>query len=158
AWPPPPATIERWPLPPDDDTALPGLIPHPAARAGVARWQLETRRPRKPLASLAWSPDRRFLACATMERLVRIYETGQLDLVRVLVGSEGPIACVAWSPDGTLVATGSQDGGVRLWKPDGTPGALLEGHRARVTGLAWRPDSKQLASASLDTSARILNA
>ena len=154
-WPPPPASIEPWPSPPDDDSTLPGLIPNPAERGGVGRWQIETRRPRKPIIALAWSPDRRLIACASMERLVRIYETARFDLVRVLVGDKGPVSTVAWSPDGKQLATGSEDGTVQLWDADGTPGLFLRGHSARVTGLAWSRDGKQLASASLDTSVRL---
>jgi len=154
-WLPPPASLEPWPSPPDDDGGLPGLIPRPAARTGVGRWQIETRRPRKSIIALAWSPDRRLIACASMERLVRIYETGRFDLVRVLVGDKGPVTAVAWSPDGKQLATGSDDGTVQLWEADGTPGLFLRGHSARVTGLAWSRDGKQLASASLDTSVRL---
>ena len=155
SWPPPPAKIESWPVPIDDDSGLPGLIPHPAPRAGLTHWQIETRRPRKAIVSLAWSPDRRFLACASTERLVRIYDTARLDLVRVLVGNDGPIAVVAWSPDGKQLATGSDDGTVRMWGSDGNPGPILSGHSARITSLAWQRDGNQLASSSLDTSARL---
>jgi WD40 repeat protein len=154
-WPAPPASIEPWPSPPDDDDGLPGLIPHPAVLAGLGRWQIETRRPRKSLIALAWSPDRRLIACASTERLVRIYETTRFDLVRVLVGDKAPISAVAWSPDGQQLATGSEDGTVQLWAADGTPGQALRGHIARVTGLAWSRDGKQLASASLDTKVRL---
>jgi WD40 repeat protein/serine/threonine protein kinase len=155
AWPPPPAVNPSWPLPPDDEDQLPGLIPHPTPLAGMARWQIATRRPRKTLVALAWSPDHRRLACASTECLVRIYDAARLDLVGVLVSQGEPFACVAWSPDGQQLATGSTDGTVQLWAADGKPGALVQGHSARVTGLAWNHDGTQLASASLDTSVRL---
>jgi len=114
-WPPPPATIAPWPFPPPEGDTLPGLIPEPARRAGLGRWQIETRWPRGWVASLSWSPDRHRNACAAMERVVRIYEAKRLELVSVLIGHRRAVTAVAWSPDGMHIASGTEDGEVRLW-------------------------------------------
>ena len=39
------------------------------------RWQVETRSPRDAILALSWSPDRKRIACAAGEKVVRIYET-----------------------------------------------------------------------------------
>ncbi len=86
-WPAPPRTITAWPTPSEDDATLPGLIPNPeplpatASDRGSIHWQIETTRPRRSIAALAWSPDRKRIAAASHERSVRIYDAQTLELL-----------------------------------------------------------------------------
>ncbi len=158
AAPPPPSArvaVGSWPTPTPDADDLPGLVPSPARLAGLGRWQVQTRWPRDWVVALSWSPDRRRLAFASRERVVRIYETERLELVDLLAGHGGLVTAVAWSPDGTRIASGSEDGTMRLWGADGTPGPVLNGHTKRITAVAWSRDGSHLASASSDARARI---
>jgi WD40 repeat protein len=150
-----PAAITLWPVPPVETDALAGLVPDPAARPGGGRWQIETRRPRTPINALAWSADGGRIACATRERLVRIYDAESLDLVGVRAGHVAAVTAVAWAPDGKRLAAAGEDGVVRLWQADGSPGPVLKGHSGRVRCVAWSPDGKQLASASDDATVQI---
>jgi WD40 repeat protein/serine/threonine protein kinase len=144
-----------WPKPPAFGSRLPGVIAAPASLAGVGRWQVQTRAPRDAVLSLSWSPDRRRLACAAGETVVRLYDADRLELTALLVGHTRPVFCVSWSPDGTRLATGSGDGTVRLWNADGSPGPILRGHAGSVVGVSWSSDGSRLASASYDRTVRI---
>jgi WD40 repeat protein len=150
--------VEAWPTPPPAHPRLPGLIPAPQPLAGLGRWQVETRSPRDAVLGLVWSPDHQRLACAAGEKVVRIYETGSLKLVALLVGHTRSVFCVDWSPDGRHLATGSGDGTVRLWSASGTPEQVLRGHSAAVWCVRWNHDGSRLASASNDHSVRVWNA
>ena len=152
---PEPAAPLAWPTPPPVLPKLPGIIAAPARLAGLGRWQVETRSPRDAVVSLSWSPDRRRLACAAGEKVVRIYETDHLELVALLVGHTGPVFSAAWSPDGTRLATGSRDGTVRVWNAEGAPGPVLQGHSGSIWSVSWNRDGSRLASAGYDRTVHV---
>ncbi len=71
---------------------------------------------------------------------------------------EGGVAVHAlkYAPSGELFATGSEDGVVRLFRPDGsTDPVFLRGHTSSVSGLSFSPDGHRLASSSDDKTVRI---
>lgn len=61
------------------------------------------------------------------------------------------VSAAAISPDGTLFYTGHADGQGRLWREDGAPPVLLQGHTRSVTAAAFiAPDGARLLTASGD--------
>lgn len=73
--------------------------------------------------ALAFSPDGRFLAGASRDRTIRIWQVepgpAQWKVVSAIFAEEGGnILSVAWSPDGRRLAAGDRSGRVAVWSFD----------------------------------------
>jgi WD40 repeat protein len=146
------------------------LVPQRTFRHGAEVW------------AVAFSPDGKLLATASVDKTVKLWEVATGSLARTLTHPEG-VTSVAFSPDGELLATTSYDLQVRLWRVrDGillrtlaghtrdpwtvafstirvwrmSDGALVQAvaaHDNDVRRLAVSPDGKWAASASEDRTA-----
>ena len=68
-----------------------------------------------PVQAMRFSPDGRFLATASADRTVCLWDGGTGHLIRTLVDCENLVYSVAFSPDSKLLAAGTWDGFVRIW-------------------------------------------
>lgn len=136
---------------------LVGLASSPPLFSGLARWQVETVRPRGFVRAIAASPDGRHVALASDDGAVRVFDrhspsSGLSRLFPAESPSPAPRS-LAWNPDGELLASASAqpDRPIDLWDwRAGRRVAELRGHAGEVVALAWSPDGRTLASAGRD--------
>lgn len=68
-----------------------------------------------------------------------------------VLAADAAVRAVAFAPDGRAIAVGSDDGTVRLLRPDGTPLTdPVTAHWDSVNALAFHPDGQSLASGGDD--------
>lgn len=111
-----------------------------------------------PHYALALSPDESTLYVGASHGALKIYNTSDWSLRRVLPLHSGNIRTVAVSPDGKLVATGSSDRYVKILDAD-TLETLhtIEGHGDSVFTVAFSPDGSLFATGGKDARLRIWN-
>ncbi|KAI9767667.1 MAG: hypothetical protein M1840_005538 [Geoglossum simile] len=108
---------------------------------------------------IEFSPDGQYLATASRDRVIKIWDTKTGKLQSTLEGHLGVIWWVKFSPDNQHIATAADDCTVRLWDAKtGTLESTLEGHSGTIWGLAYSPDGRRLASAADDRTVKIWNA
>lgn len=129
------------------------------------------------LTAVAWSPDCRYVATASLDSTALVYDVsyvielclkGQVQGVEVggckwianLAGHEEAVTCLTWSPRGRgVLVTGSKDGTIKFWDVSKIGvGALCtvtlyEAHlhsQGGTTGLSYSRDGALLASVGTD--------
>ena len=106
--------------------------------------------------SLAFSPDNRYLASASSDATIRIWDALNGNELRVLKGHTTGVRCVAFSADGQLLASGGTDGKVKLWEvASGKELASADSHKGRVNTVAFSRDGKLLASGGIDNAIKV---
>jgi RNA polymerase sigma factor (sigma-70 family) len=104
------------------------------------------------VSAVAFSPDGRFLASASHDETVKLWETATGRLKTTLKGHSDRVFSVAFSPDGKTLASASADRTVRFWDVQtGKELRVLAGHTGWVWSVVFSPDGKTLASASGNT-------
>ena len=119
-----------------------------------------------PQYNVAFSPNGKFLATASKDGTVRLFEVPGGNLITTIGRYDGhskPLNGVAFSPNGKLMATGSNDHTARVWNGRGKCVALLKEHSNQITAVAFSPVSGGapwnqiffLATASKDGTVRV---
>lgn len=92
------------------------------------------------LASVAYSPDGKYIATSSYDRTARVWDAISGKELVTLTGHEGVVEAVAFSPDGKLLATGSYDATVKLWDwAAAREVATFRGHTNMIRSLAFSP-------------------
>jgi WD40 repeat protein/serine/threonine protein kinase len=105
--------------------------------------------------AVAYSPDGRFLASASQDKTVRIWDRASGETLHVLRGHADEVYSLAYSADGKWLATGGSEGTIKVWDPlAGVKEMTLTGHSGWVRGLAFAPEGKYLFSGGTDGTLR----
>ena len=86
---------------------------------------------RKTLTDIAFTPNGRWAATASLDRSIRLWDarTGKM-LARFLAGHRDWIRTLAFQPDGNQLCSGGDDGAIRLWD-------LTKGKRLQRVQYTW---------------------
>jgi WD40 repeat protein len=109
--------------------------------------------------SVAFSHDSTWLASASWDSTVKLWDASSGECLQTLEGHSGDVMSVAFSHDSTQLASASDDKTVKLW--DASSGECLqtlEGHSSDVSSVAFSHDSTRLASASGDNTVKLWDA
>lgn len=111
------------------------------------------------VSAVAWSPDGKYIATASWDHTVQVWDASNGKLVFTYAGHTDIVYALAWSPNGKYLASGSGDNTVQVWDAsNGHTIATYTGHHGLVVALAWSHDSKEIVSGSWDDTAQIWNA
>ncbi|WP_161977709.1 WD40 repeat domain-containing protein [Dictyobacter kobayashii] len=90
----------------------------------------------------SWSPDGKFIASASADTTVRVWDATTGRTIAVYRGHTDIVYGVNWSPDGTRVASASNDGTIKLWS------VALPGQQPRSQNrmTSKKPEALQLHS------------
>jgi hypothetical protein len=110
---------------------------------------------RRPVFSVAWSPDGKRLATGSLDSTAKVWDAENGKELLTLSSHNSSVSSVAWSPDGKRLATGSGDA-AKVWDARSGSDLLTLGRQDdAIRSVAWSPDGKRLASASDDGTVQV---
>ncbi|XP_071707124.1 notchless protein homolog [Rutidosis leptorrhynchoides] len=98
-----------------------------------------------------FSPDGQWIASASFDKSVKLWNGITGKFVKVFRGHVGPVYQISWSADCRLLLSGSKDSTLKVW--DIRTGKLkqdLPGHADEVFAVDWSPDGEKVASGGRD--------
>lgn len=117
-------------------------------QSGLEILQLDTS---VGIRALEVSPDGKLFAAAGLDRIVRLWRSGELKPFLELKGHGDTVRALAFSPDGRSLLSGGEDRTVVVWDPEtGVQKGRHGGHRAAVGALAVAADGRHYLSGDHD--------
>ncbi|HLW63755.1 MAG TPA: WD40 repeat domain-containing protein [Gemmataceae bacterium] len=108
------------------------------------------------ITCLAFSASGDYLATASADRSIKIWQVHNLVLMRSFAKSPVEPRALAFSPDGRDLAIGERRGSLRIVDVEsGAQRYLLTGHLRDIWSVAFSPDGRWLLSGAADNTARL---
>lgn len=106
----------------------------------------------QPVTHLSFSPDGRFLATASFDKKLKLWDGRTGKFLHTMHGHVGKVYQVTWAPDSRLLASASSDSTIKVWEARNPAKAKfsLAGHYDEVYALDWSPNGEMMASGSKD--------
>lgn len=143
---PVPIKAEPLSIEPGKPLSARALVTEPPRLPGALSWTIDTRQHRGSLISMAVSPDGTQVATGGLDGVIRIWDSANGNLLRMLIGHDSYVHSLSWSPDGdTLASAGGWDGTMRLWNAHtGMPLRKFKAPKGYAGRIAWSPDGTRL--------------
>jgi WD40 repeat protein/serine/threonine protein kinase len=127
----------------------PGPSPTSGGERGGVHEPITLHGHSESVLSVAFSPDGKWLASASHDGTIKLWDSMSGQLIRTFLGHSRAVNCVVFSPEGNRLASASADATVRIWgATSGQQMQRLEGHTFDVNCVVFSPDGKRLASAA----------
>ena len=107
--------------------------------------------------AMAFSPDGRWLASASVDNTVRLWEVATGREVRALTGHTRGVKAVAFSRDGRSLVTGALDNTIRFWDVTAGRETRRLDRSGSVSALALSDDGRFLAAGNMEKTILLWN-
>jgi WD40 repeat protein/serine/threonine protein kinase len=111
---------------------------------------------------VAYSPDGQFIASASGDPTLKLWDAKTGQEVRTLPGHRAPVWSVAFGRDGKQLASAASDidtradGEIKIWQmQNGQEIFTLRGHVSSISAVAFSADGRRLASAGFDGNVKL---
>lgn len=145
-------------LHPDAPVPIPGLnnstppVSTPSPGGPVLVYRAHQAR----VNGVAWSPDGKFIASSSDDKLVLICDSTSGKTIFTYKGHSDVVNGIAWSPDSQFIASASADKTVQVWEAlTGKLVTTYQGHSAAVNSVSWSSNGVRIASGSDDNTVQV---
>ncbi len=110
------------------------------------------------ISQIAYSPDAKFLASASADRTIKLWDTRRGELIATFKEHKKGVNTVAFSQDAKILVSGGEDNLIKIWNlQNQSIIKTLEGHTDSIKTVIISPDNKYIASAGYDKTIKIWN-